>query len=326
MASDTLMQDTLRRLARIEAPQTPRTLLIPQWNEHRLPDGSLYWSRPISYDLPMLLLVTDIDLRETGALSRVENFLARSTATSGEELEGAAELGQERDIWLAFSGAVPNLQFKTKSASQSRTQGITGQATVSESDPSAFKIVMVDHAKRTTLPHIDRPHKESEDEVSFRLAMEKSYWSFVEAHPAHRSTSERDRDEAMDFLAWCLADQLVQVDSEQGTNYPFTLAQCRELMDLIRSVDDDPAHGRSTMVKTRIVAKVSLRNVTWRQILYNSTKEEANGVPEEPSLPGPPVAALSGGQVSAHRTTPPVNNGVVRSGLRMMVSRMLGYA
>lgn len=72
--------------------------------------------------------------------------------------------------------------------------------------------------------------------------MEKSYWSFVETHPAHRSTSERDRDEAMEFLAWCLADQLVQVDGEQGTNYPFTLAQCRELMDLIRSVDGMITH------------------------------------------------------------------------------------
>src|ERR1700733_13087764 len=63
--------------------------------------------------------------------------------------------------------------------------------------------------------------------------------------------------------------------------------------------------------------------VTWRQTLYNSTKEEANGVlVEEPSLPVSPVAALPGGQVSAPWTTPPVNNGVVRSGLRMMVSRM----
>jgi hypothetical protein len=168
MASDTLMQDTLRRLARIEAPQAPRALLIPQWNEHRLPDGSLYWSRPISYDLPMLLLVTDIDLRETGALGRVENFLARSTATSDEELEGAAELGQERDIWLAFSGSVPTSQPKSKFASQNQAERTTEQEPISPSDPSAFKIVMVDHAKRTTLPHIDRPHKESEDEVSFR--------------------------------------------------------------------------------------------------------------------------------------------------------------
>lgn len=67
--------------------------------------------------------------------------------------------------------------------------------------------------------------------------MEQTYWSFVETHPAHRSTSERDRDEAMEFLAWCLADQLVQGDSDQSTSYPFTLAQSRELMDLIRSVD-----------------------------------------------------------------------------------------
>lgn len=163
------MQDTLRRLARIEAPQAPRALLIPQWNEHRLPDGSLYWSRPISYDLPMLLLVTDIDLRETGALGRVENFLARSTATSGEELGGAVELGQERDIWLAFSGPVLTSESKSKAIHRNQAQRITEQEPVSPSDPSAFKIVMVDHAKRTTLPHIDRAHKESEDEVSFRM-------------------------------------------------------------------------------------------------------------------------------------------------------------
>lgn len=99
------------------------------------------------------------------------------------------------------------------------------------------------------------------------------------------------------------------------------------------------------MVKTRIIAKVSLRNgvslvcyvlcrrltdsvVTWRQTLYNSAKEETSGVlVEEPSLPASPVAPRQNGQVSASRTRPPpVNNGAVRSGLRMMVSRMLGYA
>lgn len=109
--------------------------------------------------------------------------------------------------------------------------------------------------------------------------MEHSYWSFVEAHPAHRGTSERDRDEAMEFLAWCLADQLVQTEAEHGNRYPFTLAQCRELMELVRSVDgtyqwyvtirhnpdlffqlDGQSHGRSAMIKTRIVAKISLRN------------------------------------------------------------------
>lgn len=170
MTSD-LMQDTLRRLAQIDAPQVPQALLVPQWNEHRLPDGSLYWSRPISYDLPMLLLVTDIDLREQGALGRVENFLARSTATSGEELEGAAELGQERDIWLAFSTAVratSEWKGKAPSISHDRVQGSEQQTPVSPSDPSQFKIVMVDHAKRTTLPHIESSRKESEDEISFR--------------------------------------------------------------------------------------------------------------------------------------------------------------
>lgn len=166
--SNDLMQDTLRRLARIEAPQPSQTLLIPQWNEHRLPDGSLYWSRPLSYDLPMLLLVTDIDLREQGALGRVENFLARSTATSGEELEGAAELGQERDIWLAFSGPVlAETKGKAAAGSGDHAVGSAG-IPISPSDPSAFKIVMVDHAKRTTLPHIESSRKDSEDEIAFR--------------------------------------------------------------------------------------------------------------------------------------------------------------
>jgi len=298
----------------------------------------------------MLLLVTDIDLREQGALGRVENFLARSTATSGEELEGDAELGQERDIWLAFSGPVLTETKGKRSAAISGDHAVgSAGLPVSPSDPSAFKIVMVDHAKRTTLPHIDNQRKESEDEISFRLAMEHSYWSFVETHPAHRSTSERDRDEAMEFLAWCLADQLVQGEGQQGSTYPFTLAQSRELMDLIRSVDgepqtskyskpwmssltldatDGPTAGRSTMMKTRIVAKVSLRNVAWRQALYASSREEANGVAvEESSLPASPVATRQNGQVTVNKANvPPVNNGVVRSGLRMMVSRALGFA
>ncbi|KAF8309565.1 hypothetical protein DL93DRAFT_2085457 [Clavulina sp. PMI_390] len=352
MSSD-LMHDTLSRLSRIEAPD--QTILIPQWNEHRLPDGSLYWSRPISYDLPMLLLVTDIDLRETGALNRVENFLARSTATSGEELEGAAELGQERDIWLSFFGPVMSGTKAKGPAALERGNNdhVIGKAglPLTPTDPSAFKIIMVDHAKRTTLPHIDHASKDSaEDDVAFGMQMENSYWSFVESHPAHRSTSERDRDEAMEFLAWCLADQLMlgDVDSN-GQQYPFTLAQSRELMDLIRSVDgmsffnrkslptchltpheDGPTPGRSTMIKTRIVAKVSLRNVAWRQALYAASREEAKSplienspVGEEPIIVNAPVKAVT---ASNRSTVPPVNNGVVRGGLRMMVSRMLGFA
>lgn len=107
----------------------------------------------------MLLLVTDIDLREHGALGRVENFLARST-NSVEELEGVSELGQERDIWLAFSGPVPTPSHLQRTVESSEASSPT--------DPSAFKIVMVDHAKRSTLPHIDSHRKETEDEVSFR--------------------------------------------------------------------------------------------------------------------------------------------------------------
>jgi hypothetical protein len=88
------------------------------------------------------------------------------------------------------------------------------------------------------------------------MALEQSYWSFVESHPAHRGASDRDQKEAMEFLAWCLAgtltrhstdarltlpitslDQLVKPEGDNGTTYPFSLHQCRELMDLLRSVE-----------------------------------------------------------------------------------------
>lgn len=310
--SDALMQDTLRRLAQVSVPAPQnRTLLVPQWNEHRLPDGSMYWSRPISYDLPMLLLVTDIDLREHGALGRVENFLARSSATTDEELDGAAEMGQERDIWLAFSSG-PMTKTNTLSTPITPT-----------ADPNAFRIIMVDHSKRTTLPHIDGKSKDSDDEVSFRLDMEHSYWSFVESHPAHRETSERDRDEAMEFLAWCFADQLVQ--DEAGGRYPFTLAQCRELMDLMRTVDDSSSGGRGAMIKARVVAKISLRNVAWRQALYASSKAESSDTVIVAAPVVPENGASSPTTVSKSTPPPKVNPGAVQGGLKMMVSRILGY-
>lgn len=62
--------------------------------------------------------------------------------------------------------------------------------------------------------------------------------------------------------------------------------------------------------------------------MYAATKEEVNGViVEEPSLPASPVATRQNGQVTVNKAgSPPVNNNVVKSGLRMMVSRVLGYA
>lgn len=67
--------------------------------------------------------------------------------------------------------------------------------------------------------------------------------------------------------------------------------------------------------------------VTWRQALYTSTREDASGVLlEAPSVPASPVATRQNGQVTVNKANVPVNNGVVRTGLRMMVSRVLGFA
>lgn len=70
----------------------------------------------------------------------------------------------------------------------------------------------------------------------------------------------------------------------------------------------------------------NLHVVTWRQALYASTRDEAGVLIEPPSAPASPVATRQNGQVTVNKADVPVNNGVVRSGLRMMVSRVLGYA
>jgi hypothetical protein len=114
----------------------------------------------------MLLLVTDIDLREHGALGRVENFLARSSSGSGSGgsgedlgLEGVVGSGQQtRDIWLAFSPLPSGPE-----------SGSLVPRTPTSAGPNAFKIVMIDHDKRTTLPHIDGERRNGEDEVAFSL-------------------------------------------------------------------------------------------------------------------------------------------------------------
>lgn len=74
----------------------------------------------------------------------------------------------------------------------------------------------------------------------------------------------------------------------------------------------------------------SISSVAWRQALYASSQAEdlkGDGVlVEEPSLPASPVVTRPAGPVTVDKGKAiPVNNGVVRGGLRMMVSRVLGY-
>lgn len=217
----------------IPAPDPSKNLLV--WQEHRLPDGALYWSRQISLpsssqDRPIAFVVTDLDLREADILSRVDYFLATSMPYIEKDLQRAQDAkgfkvtleGDENsEVWITLS---------SNAASGTTRPSIQSLPGVGSND---LKILWVDHAERIMRESNEDKERPGafQDEVIYRalidgficeiyrahlktnigMALEFSYWSFVEAHPAHRSSSRRDQDEALEFLAWCFTGKCTRV-------------------------------------------------------------------------------------------------------------------
>ncbi|KAF8339188.1 uncharacterized protein EI90DRAFT_2468693 [Cantharellus anzutake] len=136
------------------------------------------------------------------------------------------------------------------------------------------------------------------------MAVEYAYWNFVESHPGHRPASRRDQEDALEFLAWCFTDTLFAPNGKPAS-VPFTREECKELLDLFRSIEPIIG-GRATMLKTRIVAKILLRNLQWRQQLYSASKSQtplisgAQDVGTLSGFPMPPVSAADERDVGAN--------------------------
>ena len=238
-----------------------------RWKEHRLPDGAIYWTRPFhlqhtpaftpAYDI--VEVVTDIDLREPETVHRLNSFLLASAPNIGEEIQKPAPLGQPaggrdsgRELWVTAREDDGN-PLHTPMPSTSLRGSISG------AHVKAFKIVWLDHYGRGLKEGDNDRERAAEisDDIVFRkskpipddgriplnescptsgMAVEYAYWSFVETHPLHRTASHRDQEDALEFLAWCFTDTLFTPNGKPST-VPFTREECRELLDLFRSID-----------------------------------------------------------------------------------------
>lgn len=134
----------------------PRPAKAPSWQEHRLPDGSLYWSRPLAltfspHSRPILAVVTDIDLRETEVLARVDDFLSHSSPDIEKEVQFARhEHGFQEDsgkeVWLTLSSGGP---IQTTSSAFSSPVQPSYHFTNGLGTDSEFKTIWIDHNSRT---------------------------------------------------------------------------------------------------------------------------------------------------------------------------------
>ncbi|EMD40307.1 hypothetical protein CERSUDRAFT_130057 [Gelatoporia subvermispora B] len=98
--------------------------------------------------------------------------------------------------------------------------------------------------------------------------MEYRYWGFLESHPAHAPLAEGAKAEAMEALTWSHMDCLLP--SSRPVQPPFAPQECQELMGLLRSYDSTTPNA--PVVQTRIVARVLLRIVQWRQYYFRPNK------------------------------------------------------
>ncbi|KAG8903379.1 hypothetical protein FRB99_003371, partial [Tulasnella sp. 403] len=86
------------------------------------------------------------------------------------------------------------------------------------------------------------------------------YWEFIESHPSHTGLPAGSSEEAMEALSWCYTDLLLH-PPENLSSAPFTPAECRELLDLLKTLEAQSIGP----LQTHIVAKVHVRLVKHRQ-------------------------------------------------------------
>jgi hypothetical protein len=148
---------------------TPNPSTGPSWQEHRLPDGALYWSRQLS--LPsssqsrrLVFVVTDLDLRESDILSRVDFFLSTSSAHIEKDLRQAQKAGGFKVTLEGYGDSEVWITPSSNAAIKPSIEPLPGAG------PNELKIIWVDHATRT-VRDTDEDKKSTralQDEVIYR--------------------------------------------------------------------------------------------------------------------------------------------------------------
>ncbi|KAH7922566.1 hypothetical protein BV22DRAFT_1017033 [Leucogyrophana mollusca] len=211
------------------------------WVEHALPHGLRYFVHP------RIHATTDVDLRN---LKSLDDVMA-TIDTSGIAPEGC-------EMWVR-EGPVRRQGFR-------RTK-----------IPSEPVVSWVDHRARrisSEVPGVNAQVGAREDE---RLDDEYRYWSFVESHPAHVILPQSAQREATDALHWSYTDRLLA--HPQPVPPPFTQDECQELLRLLTNFNGEHNSHESSTVQTRMIARILLRVVHWRQVHFRPHKPLPRDVP-----------------------------------------------
>ncbi|KAK0212739.1 hypothetical protein DFS33DRAFT_1377207 [Desarmillaria ectypa] len=125
----------------------------------------------------------------------------------------------------------------------------------------------IDHKSRSVSSGLpkrgpSKPGRKDED----ALDAEYRYWAFMEAHPAHNPLPANAHGEAMNALTWAWTDRLLP--SQQATSAPFSQNEYQELTSLLRG----EITTENGMQITRIVSRIHLRMIHWRQLNYRPNK------------------------------------------------------
>lgn len=204
------------------------------WIEYHLPDGVTYFVHPTRR------IITDISLRDVRWLDSVNAYLERYVGTP-------VPVGME--LWIKEGNYTKRGTFV----------------------PTNF---WVDHGRRVALldeetRSVDGKKKGAQEDDL--LDQEYRYWSFIDSHPAHTALPPNARAEALDVLTWAWTDQLLP--SHHNSPCPFTQDECQELTSLVRSFGSEQNDfGLQSVMHTRIIARILLRVVHWRQQLHRPNR------------------------------------------------------
>ncbi|KAK0454880.1 hypothetical protein EV421DRAFT_1896783 [Armillaria borealis] len=125
----------------------------------------------------------------------------------------------------------------------------------------------IDHKSRSVpswLPRRGPSRSGRKDEDA--LDMEYRYWAFLEAHPAHNRLPAKAHEEALNALTWAWTDRLLP--SQQAPSAPFSQNEYQELTSLLRG----EITTENGMQITRIVSRIHLRMIHWRQLNFRPNK------------------------------------------------------
>lgn len=211
----------------------PAPSTAPRLNQQ----GWIEFSLPDStvyYVHPTMRVVTDVDLRNNKKLDLVTSYF------DDYKDELAPPGGME--LWL-----------RERAQKKKRDPPLVGW--------------WIDHKSRSVpswLPRRGPSGSGRKDEDA--LDTEYRYWAFLEAHPAHIPLPAKAHEEALNALTWAWTDRLLP--SQQATSAPFNQNEYQELTSLLRG----EITSENGMQFTRIVSRIHLRMIHWRQLNFRPNK------------------------------------------------------